>query len=213
MQRSLSTSHILLTIATISMFFALGSSLSRAADTTQIDTQETIHHETKGALGKQAPTKTAHTDPNDRIIAPKGVISSTTASTTKNNTDGGDYQMKNNLAVVEARLTAVTERLDRVVVRIESRMKKISDAGTDTSKEMALVDEAKGILSKARTDIANATPLTANQKGQFAKAKVQLTNIQDSLKKAQKDLIDAVSMLGQENHSIRATGTTTRSTH
>jgi hypothetical protein len=140
------------------------------------------------------------------------------ASTTINKIkDDRNRQIKEALATVFNRLTVATDRLDKIVTRLESRMQKLKDAGADITKEKVLVDNAKELISKARTDIANTsasagTITTATSPTeQFTKTKTQVTAIQDSLKKAQKELTDATIMLSKE-HRGNTTQATTSST-
>ncbi len=136
------------------------------------------------------------------------------SSTIKNVKEDRNQKIKESLALVRARLIAASDRLDKIVARVESRMKKLSEAGADTSKEKVLVDQAKGLIAEVRSSIANATTqsdlvtTSTNPKEQFGKVKTQYNSIQENLKKAQKILSEAVSMLAKERRVTKETSAT-----
>lgn len=142
------------------------------------------------------------------------------ASTTMENVrrDERNLRVKQNMGLVTARLSAAADRLDQTIVRIESRMKKLSDAGADTSKEKVLIEDAKSLIIKARTNIASTSPLadgvvtSANPRSEFAKVRTSFIGIRDTLKKAQRNLVDAVVMLAKERRITREDSAPTSST-
>lgn len=142
------------------------------------------------------------------------------ASTTINRIrDDRNEKMKAGLSLVRGRFTTALERFDKIIVRLESRMAKLKDAGADVSKEVVLIDSAKTLLAKVRTDVstittqANQIASSTSPKIQFEKIKSQATLIQESLKKTRKILTEVTVMLAKERRLNKGNASTTSTTN
>ena len=120
-----------------------------------------------------------------------------------------DTKIKDKVGKVNDRLNAAADRLDVLAGRITSRMQKLTDAGADVSKEKVLVDDAPGLVIKARGDIASSTAMmqlmatSTISKEKFTKTKTAYAGIEETLKKAQKKLVDAVTLLAKEKRTVK----------
>jgi hypothetical protein len=112
-------------------------------------------------------------------------------------------------------LTAMVERLEGILARLEARIAKVKTNGGDTLESEAFVAEAKSYLSEAKTEIALFTSLDLDgEKAQenFKEARLLATQVKDTLKDARESLKDAVKSLKPGRAGGTATTTPTTST-
>lgn len=129
-------------------------------------------------------------------------------------------EMQKNLAKRKANhtarvLTATVGRLDKIIVRLESRIAKIDAAGGTTTEAKIFVAEAKNHLSLASTTIAGFVSLDLEgDKAQenFEKIRALASEAKGHIREAHRSLSKAVRTLGRVWSDIMRNKATTTAT-
>ena len=136
---SSSTQH---TLSIILLCFALGIS----SPITHAQTEETV--------ATQTPAETSV--PETPVTPPAAV--ETRASQSIGLTDRTQDRIINLIENIKNRLTAVTNRMDNIITRLESRIGKIRATGIDTTPVEAELEYAKASLLIAKETLTNLPP-------------------------------------------------------
>lgn len=99
------------------------------------------------------------------------------------------------IKTVIERLTAATERFDKIALRIESRITKLESEGVDESKAKELLVTAKTKISVAKAGISNIHIAASSTVATSTDLKVNYQAIKDAVEKSKEDLKAAQSAL------------------
>jgi CHASE3 domain sensor protein len=104
------------------------------------------------------------------------------------------------------RLRAAANRLDTLAARIESRIVKMEENGTDVSKAKNLLDTAKIKIEEAKSDISNITftPSQTDTTSPAAMIRADFESARESIQKAKTTLKEAHALLVDVIVSLRA---------
>ena len=109
-------------------------------------------------------------------------------------------------------LTATVERLEKIVVRIESRIAKLKAEGKATAESEGYIAEAKVHLSAAKTSIALfASVDLSGDKAQenFERVRAIAAEAKGHIREAHQSLMKAIRALGKPRVEANATSTAT----
>lgn len=101
---------------------------------------------------------------------------------------------------VTARLTSALDRMDAIIVRIESRSAKLQSLGVDVNASNAKLSEAKRILAEAQDALSTLPTIESGIRSDtpresFAPIRTQLLLVRDLVKQVHGLLSDTVSLL------------------
>ncbi len=106
--------------------------------------------------------------------------------------------------------TASADRLDKIVVRIESRIAKIKAAGGDTTAIQTSLDLGKTKLAEARANIAafaaidvSSATSTSTAQTLFNTVKVAAAKAKESLKAAHASLVKTITLIQGSEKTIK----------
>ncbi len=112
-------------------------------------------------------------------------------------------------------MTATVERLERIIIRIESRIAKVKAAGVDVSASETAIVSARNHLSLARTSLAAYASVdfsTGDAREKFDRVKAIAAEVKGHLREAHQSLMEAARNLIPGRAMSNATSTRATST-